>query len=77
MKDKFIGQCSQIKGILMVLVVLYHCCVFWTGKWWSEPPITESIMLNIVSRYLNSFHVYGFTLVSGYIFSYKVIMGGI
>lgn len=74
--DSRIENCSFIKVILMILVVLYHSSVFWTGTWLNVISVYEkSIFLDIFSRWLNSFHVYGFTLVSGYIFNYLIDEG--
>lgn len=52
----------------MVLVVSYHCIVFWIGTWFTKNPMFESSFLSTVSLWLNSFHIYGFALVSGYLF---------
>lgn len=57
------------KTILMFLVVLYHCIYFWNGNWFSvETTIIPAKYLLIIATWLNSFHIYGFTLVSGYLF---------
>lgn len=41
------------------------------GRWFNiHPVIFESKILSIIADWLNSFHIYGFTLVSGYIFQY-------
>lgn len=44
--------------------------IFWTGTWISKKPIFESNVLSVLSRWMNTFHVYGFTLVSGYLFHF-------
>lgn len=62
---------SFIKTILMLLVVLYHSSVFWTGTWFSDIAVSQdSTFLNFFSKRLNSFHIHTFTLVSGYIFNF-------
>lgn len=63
-------NCNFVKTILMVLVVVYHCALFWEGNWYTKDPIFKSSALPVISEWLNSFHIYGFTLVSGYIFYY-------
>ena len=63
-------NCDFVKIVLMLLVVLYHCMVFWTGEWMAEAPVHSSWGLSMVSKWLNSFHIYGFVLVSGYLFYY-------
>ena len=52
----------------MLVVVAYHCMFFWNGTWFTKNPIVESKVLAILSLWMNSFHIYGFTLVSGYLF---------
>lgn len=63
-------NCNFVKTILMLLVVIYHCMIYWTGKWFLDEPIYKSTILSIISQWLNTFHIYGFTLVSGYLFYY-------
>ena len=52
----------------MILVVAYHCMIFWNGTWFTKNPFFESNFLSTVSPWMNSFHIYGFALVSGYLF---------
>ena len=74
--DSKIDNCRFIKVVLMISVVLYHSSVFWTGAWMDVISVYEkSSFLDIFSKWLNSFHVYGFTLVSGYIFNYLIDEG--
>lgn len=62
-------NCNFIKTVLMFLVVLYHSCALWkSGGWFNQAPANPSAFLDILAQWLNSFHVYGFTLVSGFIF---------
>lgn len=67
-KQAELSNCTFVKTVLMLIVVIYHCIVFWTGTWFTKNPIYESSILSILSYWLNSFHIYGFTLVSGYLF---------
>ncbi len=69
-------NCTFSKTILMLLVILYHSSVFWKGNWFSVvEPGHSSFILSAFSSWLNSFHVYGFALISGYIFAYKRMQG--
>ena len=67
-----LDNCYFVKTVLMILVVLYHSILFWgSGSWLdNQPVIFKSKALSILSVWLNTFHIYGFTLVSGYIFQY-------
>ena len=62
-------NCTFVKTILMLLVVLYHSMVFWSGNWIEiVTPAYSSKVLEVISAFLNSFHIYGFSLVSGYLY---------
>ena len=61
-------NCTFVKTVLMITVVLYHCIVFWTGNWFTKNPAYESDILAAVAGWMKSFHIYGFTFVSGYLF---------
>ncbi|EIF6165040.1 acyltransferase family protein [Clostridium perfringens] len=66
-----IKNCDFVKVGLMVLIVLYHSMALWiTSGWFNQPPMKSSIYLNYIARWLNTFHIYTFTFVSGYIFSF-------
>lgn len=74
--NRSLCNCTFAKTVLMLLVILYHSCVFWTGTWWDTDPAFDSAGLKMIALWLNSFHIYGFTLISGYLFAYKVLKGG-
>lgn len=61
-------NCRFAKTILMLLVVLYHSMVFWTGNWFCDLPALHAPILSFVAKWLDSFHIYAFTLISGYVF---------
>jgi len=63
-----LANCDFTKVVLMLMVVFYHSILFWNGSWFNQKPIYSAPILQIVAKWLNSFHVYGFALVSGYIF---------
>ncbi len=64
-----IDNCYFVKTVLMIIIVFYHSILFWSETWLTEfKPIFESKTLAVMANWLNSFHVYAFTLVSGYIF---------
>lgn len=65
-----------VKTILMLLVILGHSVKFWEGNWFTKNPQLVSESLAWLSRWIASFHIYAFTLVSGYIFTWKVRGGG-
>lgn len=65
-----VENCSFVKTVLMLLVVLYHSMFFWYGSWPVGTPVFEAKPLAYFAEWLNSFHIYGFTLVSGYLFYY-------
>lgn len=67
---KELSNCDFVKTILMLLVVIYHCMIYWTGEWFVGKVELQSNFLAIVSKWLNTIHIYGFTMVSGYLFYY-------
>lgn len=71
-----IKNCSFVKTVLMLLVILGHSCCFWDGSWFTGNPVFQSKWLGLISSLVGSFHIYAFTLVSGYIFAFKVLSGG-
>lgn len=76
LRDDNLTNTVFVKTILMLFVILSHACAFWSGQWFTENPILHSVGLNLLYSWLNSFHIYAFTLVSGYLFAYKVLGGG-
>lgn len=75
MEDRTLENCVFVKTILMFLVILGHACAFWSGHWFTENPAIQSLALDIFNSWISSFHIYAFTLISGYIFAFKVIRG--
>lgn len=69
--QKELENCNFAKTILMLLVVLYHSMVFWRGNWFCDAPAILSPALSLAAKWLDSFHIYAFTLISGYIFYYQ------
>ncbi|MGN0647440.1 MAG: acyltransferase family protein [Oscillospiraceae bacterium] len=67
-REAELSNCTFVKTVLMLLIVAYHCMVFWTGTWFSVNPVYESNILYRISVWFSSFHIYGFALVSGYLF---------
>ena len=67
---KELSNCVFVKNVLMLSIVLYHSIVFWNGGWFVEDPVFSAPVLAELSVWLNSFHIYAFTLVSGYLFAY-------
>lgn len=54
----------------MLVVVLYHCILFWGGNWFVEEPVHTATVFSVVAQWMNTFHIYAFALVSGYLFFY-------
>ena len=68
--DIELKNCTFVKTVLMLVVVFYHSMLFWSGTWFTKNPVFKADLLNVIASWLDTFHVYGFTLVSGYIFYY-------
>lgn len=64
-------NCNFCKAILMLIIVLYHSGLFWTGNWFTATaPAQQSESISIFAHWLGTFHIYAFTLISGYIYYY-------
>jgi len=60
---------DDLKGLMMLTVVLYHSCMFFTDEWFNAAsPVYSSVCIVEFARYLNTFHVQTFTMASGFIF---------
>lgn len=54
----------------MLIVLAYHCILFWNGNWCVGESVYTAPVLSIVAQWMNIFHIYAVTLVSGYLFCY-------
>lgn len=60
---------DNVKVLMMLAVVLYHSCMFFTGSWFDgAKPVYEARYLSIFAQWLNTFHVQTFTMASGFLF---------
>ena len=69
-RDTELKNCTYIKTVLMLSIVLYHSMLYWCENWFVGTPAIEVPLLAMLAGWLNSFHIYAFALVSGYIFYY-------
>lgn len=69
-REKELYNCDFAKTILMIMVVFYHSILYWRGNWFVGIPEFKAPLLGEFAKWLNCIHVYGFTLISGYIFYY-------
>ncbi len=64
-------NCNFIKTILMISIVLAHSTLFWGGDWFTALPCAEILLiLPQIGKWLCSFNIFCFALISGYIFYY-------
>lgn len=68
-KPQELSLVNPLKTVAMLLIVLYHCCVFWMPGWsFVVPPQQGSSMLGVFAAWLNTVHVPVFMFLSGYIY---------
>ncbi len=66
-----LNKCDVIKVFMMLCVMFYHCICLWNGgEWFNQPPAEESKILEVLCAFLNTFHIYVFAFVSGYLFHF-------
>ena len=73
---KQIENVGFVKTVLMLMIILGHSFDFWTRTWFTENPALESRGIGIIATWINSFNIFAFALVSGYLFAFKVVGGG-
>lgn len=67
--DKDLDSCNFCKTILMLSIIMFHSGMFWTRKWFTLIEPADSFEeLVLFTEWLGTFHIYAFTLISGYIF---------
>lgn len=60
---------DNIKTAMMLLVVFYHACMFFTGSWFDVvSPVYDAKYMAVFAEYLNTLHVQTFTMASGFLF---------
>lgn len=69
-RHRELENCTFVKTMLMLIVVAYHSILCWSGNWFLAISVRRSEILAGIANWLNSFHIYGFALVSGYLFYY-------
>jgi len=67
-----LANCDFVKAILMLIIVLYHSMMMYVGdgSWSPVRPAENAPFIGFAAQWLNTFHVYVFTLISGYLFYY-------
>lgn len=66
-----VGTITNVKTIMMILVVFYHSCLFFSGDWFTAiTPVYEAPYIVCLAKWLNTFHVPAFVAASGYLFYY-------
>lgn len=66
-----LSKCDVIKVLMMLTVMFYHCICLWArGGWFNQAPAQPSVLLAFLCEWFNSFHIYVFAFVSGYLFFY-------
>lgn len=59
---------DNIKTAMMLAVVLYHACMFFTGSWFDTvSPFYDAEYIAVFAKYLNTLHVQTFTMASGFL----------
>ena len=55
----------------MILVILYHSMALWNREgWFNTLPADPNPVITYIATWLNTFHIYVFVFISGYLFYY-------
>jgi len=76
-KQNLLNNCIIVKAFLLLFVILGHSIAYWASDWFTGDSTFRPAFLSVLLGYLGSFHVYGFALVSGLIFAFKMEQGGV
>lgn len=74
--NEMLQSCSFSKTVLMLLVIFGHAIAFWSEKWIPLVPAYHCNSLGVLFSWISSIHTYGFVVISGYLFSFKLSRGG-
>lgn len=70
MNNRKLNEISNIKAIMMFLIILYHCIAIWMPDgWFTVRPGRQNVILSSAAQWLDLIHIYVFTFASGYIYS--------
>ena len=67
---KTLNNLQLIRVVLAILIVLYHSILFLNGHYFSVVHVEKQVVPSYIADWLNSFHIYSFVFVSGYLFFY-------
>ena len=68
--------CAPFKAFMILLVILGHSCIIYTGYWSAFPAAINASCFDFLVKWLDTFHTYAFVFVSGYIFyNLKYVQG--
>lgn len=77
MDDRYLENCTIAKTVLMLFVIIGHSISFWNGAWFTAlTPERTSSVYKYLSIYIGGFHIFAFTMISGYLFYYLRIEKG-
>lgn len=69
MMEERLRKNDNIKTAMMLAVVLYHSCMFFTGTWFDKAyPVYNADYLVLFAKYLSTFHVQTFVMAAGFLF---------
>lgn len=69
-KTDNLDNITFIKCVLMIIIVFYHSILFLNGEWFGIINTEKDVYFATFAEWLNSFHIYAFTFISGYLFYY-------
>lgn len=70
MEEK-LGEIQLLKTTMMIIIVLYHSCIFFGGEWFACLKIVyEADYLNYLVKWFSTFHIQAFSMASGFLFYY-------
>lgn len=70
MDNRRLNDVSNVKAIMMLSIIIYHCIAIWMpGGWFIVKTEERNVVLSCIAQWMNLIHIYVFTFASGYIYS--------
>lgn len=68
-EQQLFAACNYCKTLMMLIIVVFHGLGFWGIRdWYVTAPIDSFPIVELICKWMASFHIYTFVLVAGFLF---------
>jgi len=65
------------RTVLIILVILGHSLIFWTGSWVFDNIAIQAPILGHISNWIGTYHTQALTAISGFTYEFIIEKGGV